>query len=171
MLNFLVLINFVLLDLKDVKIKIITFGTKVDQWIENGFEKYRKRLNKVSINIDLVELNTYKHTKKIKNICLFKEEQLILSKITSKDYVVVFDSQGQSVTSQQFSDKFEYWKQRDHVTFIIGGPNGLSNHLKSRAIEKVSLSKLTFPHQLVRIILIEQIYRSWAISSKHPYHK
>ena len=152
-----------------MNIRILTFGTKVSCWVKNGFDEYKKRLERLSINIQLIELSSYKTRNK--NVALLKEEKLLLSKISHKDYLIVLDINAEKVTSIDFSEKFKNWQQKSDITFIIGGSNGLSNNLKLRANECISLSGLTFSHHFVRVILIEQIYRSWSILSNHPYHK
>jgi len=86
--------------------------------------------------------------------------------------LVILDVLGQSVSTMKLSSMLETWLQNGQdVAIIIGGPDGVSNELLTQASQKISLSALTYPHTLVRVILLEQIYRSWSILNNHPYHR
>ena len=101
-----------------------------------------------------------------------KEGELILSKLDSTNYVILLDEGGQSFCSNQFAKHIE--KKRNtlvnKLVFVIGGPYGFSDAVKARANEKISLSKMTFTHQMVRLIFVEQLYRAMTILNNHPYH-
>jgi len=100
------------------------------------------------------------------------ESRKILSAIPKGSTLVVLDVLGQSVTTMKLSSLLESWLQNaQDITIVIGGPDGVSDELLSAASLKISLSALTFPHTLARVILLEQIYRAWSILSNHPYHR
>jgi 23S rRNA (pseudouridine1915-N3)-methyltransferase len=101
------------------------------------------------------------------------ETNLIMDKLQKTDFVILLDVMGKEVSSQEFSELLQKMSvdNIDNITFIIGGAWGVSKKLKDRANMKISLSKMTFPHMLARIILLEQIYRAHSIINNHPYHK
>jgi len=110
-----------------------------------------------------------KDIKKIKD----KEGKKILSKVDNRDYVIALDRLGKSLSSVDFSKKIKRLRVtgKSNITFIIGGSYGLSKEVLKRANLKLSFSKMTFPHQLMKVILLEQIYRSFKIIKNEPYHK
>ena len=97
------------------------------------------------------------------------EGELLLKAIPAGDFIIAMDEKGEQYSSQEFSDKIE--KITQPISFIIGGAYGLSEEIKKKANMMLSLSNMTMPHILARLILVEQIYRSYTISQKHPYHK
>lgn len=156
-----------------MKIKLFALGKKMPSWVHQAFEEYRKRLTFSSIQLELIELPIFKRTKKNSvKICLIKESKMILSKLKKYDYLVILDEQSKLVTTEELAHKISKWqKSLNNVVILIGGPDGLGESIKSIAKEKISLSKMTFPHPIVRIILAEQIYRSSTIINGHPYHR
>lgn len=143
-------------------IRIICVGKIKEPFYKEAIEEYLKRLQKYhKIIIDEIidsEIKT--------------EGKIILEKIKEKDYVITLEITGKEMNSLEFS---EYLNKtfiiNSNITFIIGGSNGLDNKVKERANYKISFSKLTFPHQLFRVILLEQIYRSFKIINNESYHK
>ena len=100
------------------------------------------------------------------------ESRKLLAAVPRDSLLVVLDVSGKSVTTKKLASMLESWlQQAQDVSIIIGGPDGVSGELLSKASIKLSLSALTFPHPLVRVILLEQIYRVWSILSNHPYHR
>ena len=158
-----------------MKIKIITVGKIKEKYLKDGIEEYQKRISKYS-QLELIEVNDEKAPENLSpkdmEIVKDKEAERILSKI-DKEYVIVLDIKGKQFDSIQLSktinDIFSY--QSSDIVFIIGGSLGLSKTVLDKASLKLSFSKLTFPHQLMKMILLEQIYRSFRIINNEPYHK
>lgn len=154
-----------------MKIKLIAVGKRMPNWIKIATEEYTKRLPKY-IKFNLLEIsssfinknNIEKHKK--------DEEQKILAAILPNSLVIVLDERGKSLDSLLLSNKLQKWiDKQQHISLIIGGANGLSDSLKKKASEVWSLSKMTLPHGLARVIIVEQIYRAFSIINKHPYHR
>ena len=143
-------------------IRIICVGKIKETFYKEAIEEYLKRLQKYhKIIIDEIIDSDIK-----------TEGKIILEKIKEKDYVITLEITGKEMNSLEFS---EYLNKtfiiNSNITFIIGGSDGLDNKVKERANYKISFSKLTFPHQLFRVILLEQIYRSFKIINNESYHK
>ena len=101
-----------------------------------------------------------------------KESVLLSSKINKHDFVITLDKEGMSLNTEKLRTKFEYWISRSSdISIIIGGPDGLSKDLIKQSDFCLSLSKLTFPHSIVPVLALEQIYRVWSMTQNHPYHK
>ncbi len=147
-------------------IKIICVGKIKEKYFINAIEEYKKRLSKY-INLEIIELPDYNYDMVKTKI---EEGKNILSKILDKDYVVTLDINGKELDSIGLSNFIDKNISRN-ITFVIGGSNGLSNDVLKRANYSLSFSKLTFPHQLFRILLLEQIYRSFKIIHNESYHK
>ena len=143
-------------------IKIICVGKIKEKFYKEAITEYLKRLQKYhKIIIEEVPDSDIEH-----------EKELILNKIKEKYYIVTLEIEGTSMDSQEFSNYIDKtFLKTSTITFIIGGSNGLSEQIKNRANDKISFSKLTFPHQLFRVILLEQIYRSFKIIHHETYHK
>jgi len=156
-----------------MNIKIIALGEKMPKWVDEGFYEYKKRLTGSNINIDLVELPIAKRGK-TGNIAkwLLEEAKLVKNKIQERDHFVILDVAAKTISTEDLAQKLDIWQQQhSNVVILIGGPNGIDVTLKQIAAEKISISKMTFPHPIVRIILAEQLYRAWTIIKGHPYHK
>ena len=141
-------------------------------WVEQASQDFIKRLPaEIKINSILLPL-----IKRGKNPDIPRtvrdESRKLLSAIPKGSLPVVLDVSGQPVTTMKFSSMLDTWlQQAQDVSIVIGGPDGVSDELLSAASIKLSLSALTFPHPLVRVILLEQIYRAWSILNNHPYHR
>ena len=150
-------------------IKIICVGKLKEAYLREALEEYQKRLSKYT-NLEIIELQDEGIEDKV--VALKKEEDRILKVLSPKDYIVTLEIEGKEYDSITFSKKIENWLiQNSNLTFIIGGSYGLSDTIKNRSNEKVSFSKMTFPHQLFRILLLEQLYRGFRISKNESYHK
>ncbi|APD51018.1 23S rRNA (pseudouridine(1915)-N(3))-methyltransferase RlmH [Francisella hispaniensis] len=155
-----------------MKIKIITLGEKPPKWVSDGYDEYKKRLSK-SIPLELIELPIAKRTK-TGNTKLWMEQEAktILGKLNDSDYLVILDVNSKIISTEELADKMQDWKfNNPNVVILIGGPDGIDQSIKNIAKEKISISKMTFPHPLVRIIIAEQLYRAYTILEGHPYHK
>lgn len=141
-------------------------------WVNQGTNEYAKRL-KDGIQLKLIEIPLLQRSKSsdLARI-LDKESNLIKDMIPNGARIIALDSHGQSFTSEELATKINQLQQiSSHFCFIIGGPEGLSSEILQLSHEKWSLSKLTLPHPLVRIVLLETLYRAWSIIQNHPYHK
>ena len=158
-----------------MNVKIITIGSIKENYIKDGIAEFKKRI-KPYANLEEIELKeTLITDESSSNIekALDDEAVKILSKINNRDYVIALDVKGRQYDSEEFSKKLEELKIDGYNDFvyIIGSSYGLSEKIKNRADLKLSFSKFTFPHQLMKLILFEQIYRWIKISKNEPYHK
>jgi 23S rRNA (pseudouridine1915-N3)-methyltransferase len=146
-------------------IKIICVGKLNQKYLNEGISYYIKQIPE---KVEMIEISDEKN---IKGIDL--EGSRILSKIKDSDYVFTLEIEGKMKDSIEFSSSINHAKtyQQGDLVFVIGGSYGLSSAVKERSNEKISFSKMTFPHQMMRLILIEQIYRAFMIQKNHPYHK
>lgn len=149
-------------------IKIICVGRLKEKYLKDAIEEYSKRLSKYT-KLEIVELKDldYDITKTIK-----EEGQSILKHIEEKEYVITLEINGKQLSSTEFASILEKANiEYSNITFVIGGSYGLSNDVINRSNYHLSFSKLTFPHQLFRIVLLEQIYRAYKINNNESYHK
>ncbi|WP_237037022.1 23S rRNA (pseudouridine(1915)-N(3))-methyltransferase RlmH [Mediannikoviicoccus vaginalis] len=158
-----------------MNVKIITIGSIKENYIKDGIAEFKKRIKSYA-NLEEIELKeTLITDESSSNIekALDDEAEKILSKINNRDYVIALDVKGRQYDSEDFSKKLEELKIDGYNDFvyIIGSSYGLSEKIKNRADLKLSFSKFTFPHQLMKLILFEQIYRWIKISKNEPYHK
>ena len=147
-------------------IKIICVGKLKENYFVNAEKEYTKRLGKY-IKLEIIELPDYNYDKEK---TIYEEGKNILSKINDKDYVVTMEIKGKSFDSMELSDFIDKNLSKN-IVFVIGGSYGLSEAVLKRSDFSLSFSTLTFPHQLFRILLLEQIYRSFKIIKKESYHK
>ena len=147
-------------------IKILCIGKIKEDYLKKGIEEYKKRITKYS-KIEIIELDDESNG----NI-LEKERDKILKYINERDYIITLEINGNNIDSIELSKKIEsIYLNYSNITFIIGGSYGLHNDIKNKSNYALSFSKLTFPHQLFRMMLLEQIYRSFKISHNETYHK
>jgi 23S rRNA (pseudouridine1915-N3)-methyltransferase len=155
-----------------MRISIVCVGHKMPAWIQAGINEYVKRLPP-EIRIELLEL---KPEEKSSGKTLEKAKALegvrIVAAIPDGATVYALDEKGRAVTTQGLAVMLAGWmRDASHPVFVIGGADGLSEEVKTRADKLVSLSALTLPHGLVRVLLAEQLYRAWSILENHPYHR
>ncbi|ARG97467.1 23S rRNA (pseudouridine(1915)-N(3))-methyltransferase RlmH [Legionella micdadei] len=155
-----------------LKITLIACGNKMPTWVNSAVSEFTKRLQEF-VNFNLIEIPLAKRGKASDlTRILEKEAALITHTIPPNARVIALDISGESFSSEKLASKLEQLQQiSSHLCFLIGGPEGLLPSVLGRADERWSLSKLTLPHPLVRIILLETLYRAWSIIHKHPYHK
>lgn len=150
-------------------IKIITVGSIKEKYLKDAIEEYTKRLSKYT-NIEIVEVKDEGLVEPQKAISL--EEEKILKHINEKDYIITLEIEGKEFTSEEFAEKLDKIQlEASNITFIIGGSYGLSQNIKDKSRLHLSFSKMTFPHQLFRVLLLEQIYRAFKINNNESYHK
>lgn len=155
-----------------MNITLLAAGTRSPDWISTGFEEYRKRLPK-EWQLNLNEIQVSKRHKGEPVAKLKQEEgKRMLSQIKPGSKVIALDSRGKNWSTELLAENFKDWQMdTKNIYFLIGGPDGLSDECLQAAHATWSLSKLTFPHFVVRLILAEQIYRAWSVLHNHPYHK
>lgn len=141
-------------------------------WVEQGFKEYAKRLPR-EFSFMLTELPLAQRAKNASVEKLKKNEgEQLLAGIPSGNRIVALDVLGKSFSTEALAEKISEWQMDSQdVSILIGGPDGLSPECLAAANESWSLSALTLPHPLVRIVLVEQLYRAWTILKNHPYHK
>jgi 23S rRNA (pseudouridine1915-N3)-methyltransferase len=145
-----------------MRVRILAVGTRMPEWVTAAYEEYTRRLRS-AMRIDLEELPVGR--------AKGDEEKKILDRL-GDDYVVALDERGKSLTTLQLA-KWLGERQQDgrNLTFVIGGPDGHGPGVLARASLRWSLSGLTFPHAMVRVILAEQLYRAHSVLQNHPYHR
>jgi 23S rRNA (pseudouridine1915-N3)-methyltransferase len=155
-----------------VKIELIIVGKTDVDWIKEGFEVYQKRLSHY-INFNVTVIPDIRNRKNLAQEQQKEQEGiLILKQLQASDFVILLDENGKQFDSIQFSD-FLQKKMNSGIkrlVFVIGGPYGFSSHLHQKANQKISLSKMTFSHQMVRPFFVEQLYRAFSILNNEPYH-
>jgi 23S rRNA (pseudouridine1915-N3)-methyltransferase len=155
-----------------VRITILAIGHRAPGWVQEGFDEYARRMPPEA-RLELIELKAEERgagrgTDKAKAL----EGERILAALPQGAILLALDERGRSVTTQGLSVMLSGWmREGSHPAFAIGGADGHSDEVKSRADKLVSLSALTLPHMLVRVVLAEQLYRAWSILARHPYHR
>lgn len=150
--------------LSAVRISILAVGTRMQDWVQTGYRTYSERLPG-HIKIELQEIPVGGRAGRA-------EDELLLKHAAAADVTIALDETGQIWSSVQLAEQMTDWLQfSPHIALMIGGPDGLSERCKQRAQTLWSLSKLTLPHGLVRVVLVEQLYRAWTILQGHPYHR
>jgi len=156
-----------------MKIRILSPGKKLPQWINQGFTEYAKRMPS-DCKVELVELNLGRRPKKNYSVDQAKKDELQFFRkaLNDSDYIVALDEHAKAISTVQLSKQLENWQSNgSNIAILIGGPDGLAKELLDSAKQKFSLSALTLPHGFVRVLLAEQLYRAWAITQNHPYHR
>jgi len=158
--------------IQKMKIVLITIGKTNEKYLIEGISDYQKRLKHYT-NFERIEIANIKNAKNFSESELMKREgELILKQIQNSDHLVLLDDKGKDFTSQKFSQKLQQWmlSGKKRLVFVVGGAYGFSDEIYKRGNEKLSLSKMTFSHQMVRLFFVEQIYRGYTILNNEPYH-
>ena len=159
-----------------MKITLITVGKIKEKYFTDAIAEYAKRLSRYC-KLEIAEVADEKTpdgaSEALENQIKEKEGERILAKVPDGAYVIALAIEGKQLNSEELAEKMEKWNVNgvSHLVFIIGGSLGLTSKVLNRADFKLSFSKMTFPHQLMRVILLEQIYRSFRIRNNEPYHK
>ncbi|MDO6692413.1 23S rRNA (pseudouridine(1915)-N(3))-methyltransferase RlmH [Aliiglaciecola sp. 3_MG-2023] len=155
-----------------MRIQLIAVGTKMPSWVDAGYREYERRFNG-DLALTLTEIPAGKRGKNadIKRI-LQKEGELTLNSIPKGNKIVTLEVTGKALTTTELAKNLAAWQMdgRD-VSLLIGGPEGLAPECIQASEQKWSLSALTLPHPLVRIIAAESLYRAWSVNANHPYHR
>ena len=155
-----------------MKIKFIVIGTKMPQWVNAGYQEYQKRFPP-ECSFQLVELPIAKRGKSsdIQRLKT-KEGEALLAATKGSDLIIALDVLGKPLSTERLVDHCKEWRsQGTSVSLLVGGPDGLSSACLQAAHQRWSLSALTLPHPLVRVMVVEQFYRAWSILQNHPYHR
>lgn len=155
-----------------MRVRIIAVGTKMPAWVQEASHDYLKRFPR-EWSVEFVEIGLG-HRSKGQDVAkaIAKEGEQMLAAIDSREYVIALDVKGKSWSTEQLAQQMENWQMAgNNIALLVGGPDGLAASCLERAQQRWSLSALTLPHPLVRVLLAEQLYRGWTILKNHPYHK
>lgn len=155
-----------------MRLRLLAVGTRMPGWVEEGFNDYAKRLSG-DISLELVEISAGKRSKGA-DLARLKEQEgeALLAALRPQERVIVLDVLGRTLSTEDLADTLKGWQVDGRpAALLVGGPEGLSRAVIERADEKWSLSRLTLPHPLVRVVLAEQLYRAWSVLKGHPYHR
>ncbi len=154
------------------KLSIIALGSKMPGWVNEAVNEFSKRLKEFA-HITLIEIPLIKRGKNNDLSRIIEKESLLIHEaIPSNAYLIALAIEGKTLGSDELAKKLLAIQHiSHHICFLIGGPEGLSDSVQKRCQESWSLSKLTLPHPLARIVLLEALYRAFTINTNHPYHK
>ena len=154
-----------------MKIRLVAVGLRPPAWVAEGFADYARRLPR-EMPLTLVEVAPAARRNLTAERARRLEGERLLAQVNDKDRVIALDLTGRTWSTETLARKLDDWRMDGNdLAFLIGGADGLDERCLSRADERVSLSALTFPHALVRVIIAEQLYRAWTVVSGHPYHR
>ncbi|SMF20733.1 23S rRNA (pseudouridine1915-N3)-methyltransferase [Alteromonadaceae bacterium Bs31] len=158
-----------------MKLHIISVGGKMPAWVQQGYGEYAKRMPR-ELQPNLLELPLANRSKNANTQVLKAAEaesiSSALASLPGQLRLIALDVKGKALSTEGLAEKMSYWQMEGlSPCLIIGGPDGLDQSVLRRADEKWSLSGLTLPHPLVRVLMMEQLYRAWTITQNHPYHK
>lgn len=155
-----------------MKVRLVAVGDRMPDWVTTGYEEYAKRLSG-EIRLELVEITAGKRTKS-SDLDRLKEAEgeRMLAALRDDDRVVALDVRGKAVSTEAMAEELRRTlPEGRNIALLVGGPEGLADCVLARARERWSLSALTLPHPLVRIVIAEQVYRCWSLLRGHPYHR
>lgn len=155
-----------------MQISLIAVGTKMPAWVEQGVTEYTKRMPpEMKLAIREIPLGKRGKGADIQR-AIEGEGKQMLAAIGAQDTVIALDVKGKPWSTEQLAQNLSRWQlEGDRISLLVGGPDGLAEDCLARAQQRWSLSALTLPHPLVRILLAEQLYRAWSINNNHPYHR
>ena len=154
-----------------MKLVIVAVGQRVPDWAQTAWDDYAKRFP-FELKVELKAVKTEQRGSKTVETLYAAERARIEAVIPKGCRIVALDERGASLTTVALAQKLQNWQlESDDVALVIGGPDGLDPAFKKAAHERIRLSDLTLPHAMVRVVLIEQLYRAWSINANHPYHR
>jgi 23S rRNA (pseudouridine1915-N3)-methyltransferase len=154
-----------------VKLFVVAVGQRVPDWAQAAWDDYAKRFPP-ELRVELKAVKTEPRAGKALDALLAAERQRIEAAIPKGTHVIALDERGTALTTMTLAGRLKAWQmQGGDVALVIGGPDGLEPGFKQAAHERIRLSDLTLPHAMVRVLLVEQLYRAWSINAKHPYHR
>lgn len=152
-----------------MRLALIAIGRKMPAWVADGFAEYRKRLPP-HLDLDLIELDAGRGSSPLE--VQRDEADKLLAKIPDGARVIALDGRGKPWRTEDLAQQLEHWQMDGRpVALLIGGASGLDDRVLAAAEQRWSLGPLTLPHMLVRVLLAEQLYRAWSVTTGHPYHK
>ena len=154
-----------------MKLWVVAVGQRVPDWAQTAWDDYAKRFPP-ELKVALKTVKTEPRGSKTTATLMALERERIQAALPRDCRVVVLDERGTALTTQALSGRLQAWQEEgDDVALVIGGPDGLDPEFRQQARERIRLSDLTLPHAMVRVLLIEQLYRAWSIQVNHPYHR
>ncbi|MCO5104448.1 MAG: 23S rRNA (pseudouridine(1915)-N(3))-methyltransferase RlmH [Burkholderiaceae bacterium] len=154
-----------------MRLLIVAVGQRVPDWAQTAYDDYAKRFPP-EIKVELKAVKTEPRGSKTLDTLYAAERERVTAAIPKGTRVVVLDERGISLTTKALAERLTRWQlSGDDVALVIGGPDGLEPAFRQAAHERIRLSDLTLPHAMVRVLLIEQLYRAWSVNAGHPYHR
>lgn len=155
-----------------MRLSVLAVGQRMPAWVQCAWDEYAKRFPR-ELQLDLLTVKAESRLAgRTPAQMMHAEAERLRKRLPATAHVIVLDERGQSLTTRQLADRLRRWKHLGaDLAFLIGGPDGLDDALKAQADECLRLSDLTLPHAMVRVVLIEQLYRAWTITAGHPYHR
>ena len=154
-----------------MKLLIVAVGQRMPDWAQTAWDDYAKRFPP-ELKVELKAVKTEPRGSKTLESLYAAERERIEAAIPRGCRIVALDERGTHLTTKALADKLKHWQlEADDVALVIGGPDGLDPEFKKLAHERIRLSDLTLPHAMVRVLLIEQLYRAWSVNANHPYHR
>jgi 23S rRNA (pseudouridine1915-N3)-methyltransferase len=154
-----------------VKLRLVAVGAKSPGWVAAGFKDYARRMPR-ECALELIEVAPANRKGWPAERVIADEGERMLARLGTSDRVIALEVAGRACSTEQLANKLDHWRMSGgDVSFLIGGADGLGDSCVARADESISLSTMTFPHQLVRVMLAEQLYRAWTVLHGHPYHR
>lgn len=154
-----------------MKLLIVAVGQRVPDWAQTAWDDYAKRFPP-ELKVELKAVKTEPRGSKTLESLYAAERERIEAAIPRGCRIVALDERGSPLNTKALASKLKDWQlESDDVALVIGGPDGLDPEFKRLAHERIRLSDLTLPHAMVRVLLIEQLYRAWSINANHPYHR
>lgn len=154
-----------------MRLWVVAVGQRVPDWAQTAWDDYAKRFP-AELKVELKAVKTEPRGSKTLDTLYAAERDRIQAAIPRGCRIVALDEKGTSLTTVALAQKLKHWQlEADDVALVIGGPDGLDPEFKQAAHERIRLSDLTLPHAMVRVLLVEQLYRAWSINANHPYHR
>jgi 23S rRNA (pseudouridine1915-N3)-methyltransferase len=154
-----------------MKLVIVAVGQRVPDWAQTAFDDYAKRFPP-ELRVDIKTVKTEPRGAKTVETVMAAERERIVAALPKGCRVVVLDERGTPMTTKALAQQLKAWQLGgDDVALVIGGPDGLEPAFRDAAHQRIRLSDMTLPHAMVRVLLIEQVYRAWSINASHPYHR
>ena len=154
-----------------MKLRVVAVGQRVPDWAQTAWDDYAKRFPP-ELRVELKAIKTEPRASKTVEAIYAAERERIEAAIPKGSHVVALDERGTALSTVALAAKLRQWQlAADDVALVIGGPDGLDPDFRQAAHERIRLSDLTLPHAMVRVLLVEQLYRAWSINANHPYHR
>ena len=154
-----------------MKLLIVAVGQRVPDWAQTAYDDYAKRFPP-ELRVELKAVKTEPRGSKTLETLLSAERERIEAAIPRGSRIVALDERGTTLTTKAMAQQLNDWQlESDDVALVIGGPDGLDPAFRAAAHQRIRLSDLTLPHAMVRVLLIEQLYRAWSVNANHPYHR